>query len=158
MPSARTHLWCEMVILGACILPLSCLLIQGAIGSAEVAAFLGAYLFSSFFLSPDLDLARSRASRRWGIGRVFWLPYSAVFRHRRLSHHLLLGPLTRILYLGGLILIAYTGIALLTGRTVAWPAWSQALLVSVFCGLFLPNQVHIVVDHLWSAFTRRRHL
>ena len=147
-----------MVILGGCILPLSCLLLQDVIGSREVAAFLGAYLFSSLFLSPDLDLARSRASRRWGIGRVFWLPYSTLFRHRRLSHHLLWGPLTRILYLGGLVLIAYTGIALLSGMAVARPVWPRSLLISVVCGLYLPNQVHIVLDHLWSALTRRRHL
>jgi len=158
MPSAKTHLCIEMVTLGVCILPLSYLLIGGGIGPNETASFLGAYLFSSLFLSPDLDLARSRAARRWGLGRVLWLPYSALFRHRRLSHHLVWGPLTRILYLGGFVLAAAFGIALVTNAELAWPAWPRSLLVSIFCGLYLPNQIHIVVDHLWSMFTRRRRL
>ena len=158
MPSAKTHLWIEMVALGVCILPLGYLLINGSIGPNEMASFLGAYLFSSFFLSPDLDLARSRASRRWGLSRVLWLPYSALFRHRRLSHHLIWGPLTRILYLGGFVLAATFGIASATNAKLSWPTWPRSFLVAIFCGLYLPNQIHIMVDHLWSRFRRRRHL
>ena len=148
-----------MVTLGACIFPLRYLLIGEGIGPNEMAAFSGAYLFSSFFLSPDLDLARSRASRRWGLGRVLWLPYSALFRHRRLSHHLVWGPLTRILYLGGFVLAAAFGIALVTNVELAGlAAWPPSLLLSVFCGLYFPNQIHILVDRFWSMLTRRRRL
>ncbi len=64
------------------------LVVEGRIDAWLGGIFLSAYLFSSLFLSPDLDLHNSRATKRWGIARIFWLPYSWVFRHRAVSHHL----------------------------------------------------------------------
>ncbi|MEM1242756.1 MAG: DUF2227 family putative metal-binding protein, partial [Cyanobacteria bacterium P01_H01_bin.26] len=47
------------------------------------------------FLSPDLDLAENRhgcnAKRRWGALGAYWVPYGMAFKHRGLSHCLILG-------------------------------------------------------------------
>lgn len=63
-----------------------------------VGVGIGAYLFSGLALSPDLDV-NSRAYKRWGMFRFFWLPYQLLVPHRHwLSHSWLLGPLLRALY------------------------------------------------------------
>jgi uncharacterized metal-binding protein len=64
----------------------------------SVGIGIGAYLLSGLALSPDLDV-NSRAYRRWGMFRFFWLPYQILIPHRHwLSHSWLLGPLLRALY------------------------------------------------------------
>ena len=63
--------------------------------------FSATYLFSALLLSPDLDSARSDPYNRWGYLRVCWTPYAKLFRHHGLSHNPLVGPLSRLLYLGG---------------------------------------------------------
>lgn len=128
----------------------------GFVSVSTVAAFAGAYVFSMIFLSPDLDLSRSRAARRWGILRWLWLPYAGMFRHRRISHHLLLGPLTRVLYLVAVVLAIVSLAALATKRAIQVGRPSLSLLCAVFAGLYLPNVTHIVADRAYSAWRKRR--
>lgn len=144
------HLKVEMAVLAACEIGVVLLQHRGVVGWRDGGVFLLAYLFSSLFLSPDLDLSGSRASRRWGVGRILWLPYAIVFRHRRLSHHLLLGPLTRITYLGGIVLAVFSVIGLVTGRAFQPFSPERRILLCVLAGLYLPNQIHILVDRVWS--------
>lgn len=155
MPSGKTHLKIELAVWAVCAVGSVFLQTKGALSWTTEGSFLCAYLFSSLFLSPDLDLARSRASRRWGIGRIVWFPYAALCRHRRMSHHLLLGPLTRILYLGGVLLGLLFGLALVTGRSLSfsWPSWQ--IVAAILSGLYLPNQIHILVDRI-SSLGRRQ--
>jgi len=128
---------------------------KGALSWTTEGSFLCAYLFSSLFLSPDLDLARSCASRRWGIGRIVWFPYAALCHHRRISHHLLFGPLTRIGYLGGILLGLLFVLASATGRSVSFARPSWQIVAAILSGLYLPNQVHILVDRI-SSLSRRQ--
>ena len=61
--------------------------------------FAGAFLVSTFFLSPDLDLFHSAPNRNWKFLRIVWWPYSKLFRHRGWSHMPGIGACTRIAYL-----------------------------------------------------------
>jgi uncharacterized metal-binding protein len=70
-----------------------------------VLLFSLSFLYGATLLSPDLDLADSDPVRSWGIIQIIWRPYSRVFRHRGLSHAPVIGTLTRIVYLGGVIYI-----------------------------------------------------
>ena len=155
MPSGKTHLKIEMAALLACLAAVAFLQYERMIDWRAGGTFLFAYLFSSVFLSPDLDLSQSRASQRWGIGRILWLPYAVLCQHRRLSHHLLFGPLTRILYLGAVVLAVFWGISFLVGHSVSFSVPSWQILVAIFLGLYLPNQIHILVDRGWS-FRRKQ--
>lgn len=155
MPSGKVHLRIEIGLLAAGAAASAPLWCAGALPWPETVAFIGSYLFSSLFLSPDLDLYSSRPSRRWGIARVLWLPYSGLFRHRRLSHHVLVGPLTRILYLGAVALLAVLATGLLTKEPLRLSAPTLPLLVAVLSGLYLPNQIHTLVDRLSSLWGRR---
>ena len=92
MPSDRVH-----VLVGMAFLPIFTYVIL-KIG-LPVLTFIVTYVFSLFWLSPDLDLANSESMKRWGILRFVWIPYARIFRHRGVSHSILLGSLTRLLYL-----------------------------------------------------------
>ena len=61
--------------------------------------FLLGFIFSTFLLSPDLDLSYSKVSKRWGILRIFLYPYFFLSSHRGVSHVLILGTLIRYSYL-----------------------------------------------------------
>lgn len=119
----------------------------------ELLPLAGAYLAGSLFLSPDLDLYHSRPARRWGILRVLWWPYARLFRHRGLSHHLVLGPLTRLLYLGGILVLLGVGLRYLGVQVPRFPGnWVGPVLL----GLWLPQLFHILLDLLSRKVARAR--
>lgn len=119
--------------------------------------FLASYIFSVFYMSPDLDLQQCRSRGRWGPLEFIWEPYSRWFSHRGLSHSLIWGTMTRILYLGIIGGIFW----------LAWLAWTCGVpglrepilylrearrfipeIITLFLGLFLPNLIHITLDSL----------
>lgn len=155
MPSGKVHLRIEMIIFVGLLAVGIYLLYIGLVHAVYVAVFLGAYLFSSLFLSPDLDLVGSDSYRRWGMARVLWVPYARLYHHRALSHHIIFGPLTRIAYLGGIVSFVFIGVAYLTGWQVnlSIPQWP--VIAALIFGLYLPNQIHTVADALWSGLRRR---
>jgi uncharacterized metal-binding protein len=107
------------------------------------------YLVGTFWLTPDLDLATSRPSRRWGILRVIWLPYAWLFPHRGLSHRPLLGALTRVLYLAalaglGLWLFDALGYRLQFNFSVG-QNW-----LSFFAGILAADFIHLLLDTICS--------
>lgn len=159
MPAGKTHLRIELFLL-----PL-----WGALFSLFIdpswqagAVFTGAYLFSSLLLSPDLDLRYNRSRRHWGVFGCIWVPYTKIFKHRGISHSVLLGTLTRLGYLGLLALL----IAFAFGSLGVWTISPDSLttspidprFVAILCaGLWLPNIIHILTDRIYSARARRRH-
>ena len=158
MPSGRTHRRTELISLG-----LICMvafyyraLLSNRFGEDQafeyVLVFVGAYLFSTFLLSPDLDLGRSASTSNWGILRLAWKPYAALFKHRGLSHSIILGPFSRILYLTVVlysilhILNTFLEIGLKIHTYNSHIDWRLA--GSLLCGLWLPNVCHILIDRV----------
>ena len=158
MPSGRVHLRIEAVLLFVWTAVGGWLLAGRLVRPEAVVAFVLAYAFSMILLSPDLDLARSCASKRWGAARVLWMPYALLFKHRGRSHHPIFGALTRILYLllvGGLLWALVVG--LLGARIPLWLPTGD-VLAAIFGGLYMPNLTHILADRLVSARRARRKL
>lgn len=107
------------------------------------------YLVGTFWLTPDLDLATSRPSKRWGILRLIWLPYAWLFPHRGLSHRPFLGALTRVLYLAaiaglGLWLLDTLGYHLRFNFPVG-QSW-----LSFFAGIFVADLLHLFLDTIFG--------
>lgn len=158
MPSGKTHLRIELLLFPVFV-TLFYLLID--VSSSAVALFAGAYLFSSLMLSPDLDLRYNQTRRRWGLLGFVWIPYTKIFKHRGVSHSVLFGPLTRLCYLGLIAVFMAWGLSY-------FKLWSSPIaqlvsspldlrLVGILAsGLWLPNILHTVVDHLHSILPRRR--
>jgi len=149
MPQGRTHLAFELatlpgwVALGAAL----------RTGRVPLVFFTGAYVLASLFLSPDLDLAKSDASRRWRRARFLWWPYALLVRHRGISHSPLFGPLTRVVYLAALGAALWAILHIMVG--VPFPQsvpWESAL--PVLAGLYLPHLLHVVLDRTVSLGRR----
>jgi uncharacterized metal-binding protein len=95
------------------------------------------------WLSPDLDLAHSRPSKRWGLLAWYWDVYRMLCgRHRSwLSHGPFVGSLGRLLYIG-------------------WPAWvfgwyhawDDMWLGGILIGVFVSEFVHLLSDWLADNF------
>jgi len=158
MPSGRTHLRIEAVLLFGWTALGGWLLAASAVPVESVIAFVLAYAFSMVLLSPDLDLVRSRAFRRWGKMRWIWAPYALLFRHRRLSHHPLLGPATRIAYLALIAAVVTSAVVLLVGRPLRIAIPPAEIVLGGVLGLYLPNLTHVLADRTVSALRRRRPL
>lgn len=163
MPSGRTHLRIELFLLPLCVASL--VLAERAqlidVSWKEIAIFAGAYLCSSLWLSPDLDLRHNRSRRRWGVLGFLWIPYTKIFKHRGVSHSLLFGTLTRLGYLGVLALVIALGLSYLRVWAVPLdslnaPPIAMKLLSILIAGLWLPNIIHTLTDSVHSALVRGR--
>lgn len=163
MPSGKTHLRIELFLLplwGALLFIAESYKII-TLGWEGIAIFAGAYLFSSLLLSPDLDLRHNRSRRRWGLLGFLWIPYTKIFKHRGVSHSLLFGTLTRLGYLGVLALLIVFGLSSLhiwaiPLDSLSAPPMDLKLLGILVAGLWLPNIIHTLTDHIYSALLRRR--
>jgi len=156
MPSGKTHLKIESMILVLWIGFSGLLVSREWITISQGLLFLGAYVFSMFLMSPDLDLSRSAAFYHWGILRWFWLPYVWIFRHRQTSHHPVWGPLSRILYIGILVLAAAMVYIVVTGNPGPRLQLSIQIIIPVCVGLYLPNFEHILADKILTSYQRKR--
>jgi uncharacterized metal-binding protein len=156
MPSGKTHLKIEAMILVLWVGLSILFAVRDLITHSQALLFLGAYVFSMFLMSPDLDLSKSDAFGRWGVFRWIWLPYAWIFRHRQMSHHPLLGPLSRIAYIAILVRAATFVYLVSTGNPGPRVRLSAAAIVPVFFGLYAPNLEHVVADRISTARRRKR--
>ena len=162
MPSGKTHQIVELALLPGLAVGYALLLRPAP---PELAAFTGAYAFSSLFLSPDLDLKDNDARKRWGPLGFLWIPYAKIFKHRGISHSLLWGPLTRLLYLAvvfGGVALALVALGLVPPPSFDVPSngaiFHRQLLLALGAGLYLPNVLHVLLDRAVSATKRRKRL
>jgi uncharacterized metal-binding protein len=120
-----------------------------------VLLFSLSFLCGATLLSPDLDLADSDAARSWGIIQIIWRPYSRVSRHRGLSHTPVIGTLTRIVYLGGVIYVLGAVTQSLIGLDLQisvydLPRLWSARSLCVLAGLISADLIHQVADRFFS--------
>ncbi|MBC7098181.1 DUF2227 family putative metal-binding protein [Candidatus Bipolaricaulota bacterium] len=148
MPAGKVHLVFELVTLPGWVL-------AGGLAGVEegdLTVFSLSYVAASLLLSPDLDLARSDPSRRWGALRFLWAPYAALFRHRGISHSPL-GPLTRVLYLIALSALVFLPLHLLAG--VPLPSrFPLEIIPPMLAGVYLPHLLHVGLDRLVAGRKR----
>ena len=114
------------------------------------ATFAGAFLYGTLFMSPDLDIANK--IKLFSLRGFFSLPfrlYARVFKHRGLSHHVIFGTLTRVLWLA----IAALGILYLVNQ--ALPSRDSVMnlyqMYKPFIwyglgGLFAADLCHLLLD------------
>lgn len=103
----------------------------------------GAYLFSTYFITPDLDID-SAPYYRWGMFRIFWYPYKTVIKHRSMLSHS--GPISgtiRFIYIAAIITIITT----LCGYPILlqWLPYYGILWLSI---VFV-DCIHTLLDMIW---------
>lgn len=129
--------------------------------------FIIGWLFATLIFGPDTDIM---PKKRAGVLRYFLYPYSLFFKHRGLSHSLLLGTLTRIVYgifaLFCLIQVLYRfdylemdgssflnmTLQFLKGFDLNQMPYKMVSLL--FLGMFGADLCHIFVDRISSFFKR----
>lgn len=171
MPSGKTHTLLNLAALPAAVLAAKHF---GGLSNDLLAFGAGSFVVATFFLSPDLDLARSRPTYRWKWLAPIWWGYHRIFKHRGLSHSLFLGSLTRVAYLAGIAFLATfafgaarawiegesLGRSLAEAGTLA-SAWAEVArenglrnwtwIAASAAGIWLSDCVHILSDRLGSA-------
>lgn len=158
VPSGRVHEAINLSVLGLGIAGYMASKDQLEIPEPMAIAFVGSYLLGSLLITPDLDLAEQnvRAKGRWGLLGLFWVPYGWMFSHRGLSHTWVVGPLTRLLYLGtiGILLfwlleaiLRYWGASLNLRPLLQVPP--QNILWSLVAGYYVSQWMHLIADGVW---------
>lgn len=118
--------------------------------AAQALVFTGGYAAGTFWLSPDLDLAEGHVNskRAWGVLGALWVPYGMLFSHRGLSHSWIVGPLTRLAYLGVLAALTW-GLLRFLAPGLRWPALPTmpwALAWPLLGGYYLSQWLHLIAD------------
>jgi uncharacterized metal-binding protein len=115
----------------------------------NLAIFSIAFIYSTFFMSPDLDLANQ--IKLFSIRGFFTLPfrfYSIFFKHRGISHNAFLGSLSRILWMGGFIyLIFYLLNKPIFSKKDLFKALKSSYFLYALFGVILSDFCHLILDY-----------
>jgi uncharacterized metal-binding protein len=174
MPSGKVHNLINTLSLVACAGLYGVAVGQRWLPPMPEAAvvFAAAFAAGTFLLSPDLDLAEQNVGPKnaWGPLGVLWVPYGLVMSHRGTSHSWVVGPLTRLLYLLGIVavlgLVLYAiayGLARFANLPLdlAWlrinlnpQDWNLSgvrldVFVAMLAGYYLSQWLHLVADGVW---------
>lgn len=108
------------------------------------------FIYSTLFMNPDLDLANQ--IRLFSIRGLLTLPfrsYAKFFSHRGLSHHVLLGSLTRILWLaawGCLIFLIYYKTLPTKATFYKFYRHYQPYIIYAFAAICIADWCHLLLD------------
>lgn len=112
-------------------------------------SFAATYLVGTLYVTPDMDLAEQartvRPKRRWGRFGALWVPYGLYFRHRGISHSYLVGPMTRIVYLG-VILALPLGVAFGIGLIPVAVVMNTPAMLGGLAGFYVSQWMHLWAD------------
>lgn len=136
-------------------------------GMIEAISFTVGHLFATLMFSPDTDIMPKKRS---GPLQFLLYPYSILFKHRGLSHSLILGTFSRIIY--GLMMAAlvfyvlnrmgHTEISekdvwqsLLTFFThYQYSHFEYKVITWIIIGMFSADLAHIFVDNVSSGLKK----
>jgi uncharacterized metal-binding protein len=146
MPSGKVHNKINLII----ILFLSPLIII----RLYFYWFIIGMTFSTYFMSPDLDLPNSMSRNKHGcLWRWFWFIYDILLKHRsKLSHWFILGTTIRyitILWIPAAFLFAYF-------PDILNSIWKSDQFQLCFTGSCIADGIYDVADS-YSTFFKRRY-
>lgn len=109
------------------------------------------FIYGTLFMNPDLDLAHK--VKLFSLRGILSFPfriYSRIFRHRGISHSILLGTSTRVLYLAAFITLVIYFINksfYMDDFMILYKNHKDHFFYG-FIGLFLADAFHILIDVL----------
>jgi len=139
MPSGQKHVWinCLLLFIVNCIIIVSTSINEVGL----LCIFINLFLFSTFYIGPDLD-TDSSIYHRWGILKIIWWPYKKLCNHRQRSHGFIWGPVSILL---NILLLLSPVIYILYQNDYQFP-WTEMLYVTA--GIVFSIESHIVADRL----------
>lgn len=117
----------------------------------EFLIFSSVYFYCSFFMSPDVDIAHKiKFFSLRGFLTFPFRSYSRIFKHRGLSHHLLLGSITRIVWLSlwALLILYLCHLPLKKPSFIKFIKSYQSEIIWSFTAIFLADLSHILLDKI----------
>ncbi len=130
-------------------------------------SFAAGWLLSLFVFSPDTDLM---PKKRTGILAFVLYPYSILFKHRGVSHSLLLGTLSRVIYIFitliiiifvlskmGYVEFNFSNFWMASQQFIVGFSWDRPIyriIIAFYGGMFGADTVHIMLD-MWSSFVKK---
>ena len=117
----------------------------------ETLLFSSTFLYATLFMSPDVDVASKIKLK--SVRGFFTLPfrsYSKIFRHRGISHSLVFGFVTRVVWL------ALWAVAILylikkpfsTDKVFRFGLSYKSELMWIFSGIIISDASHIFLDKI----------
>ncbi len=108
------------------------------------------FIYSTLFMNPDLDLAyHIRITSIRGLLSLPFRSYARVFKHRGLSHHILFGSATRILWLAlwaaVIFLLVYQTLPD-KGTLLKYYLRHQSYILYGFAGICFADWGHLLLD------------
>jgi len=146
MPSYSSHLIFNFIALSAFLIYLQ----EHPILTPLMTFFtVIGYFIGTCFLTPDLDTPKSKPAQSCG---VICKPYTIMSTHRGMSHHVVWGIVSRIVY-AMLVVLAFVGLfGLVTtesaGAMVELIVQYRLELGLIAAGLFFSNLFHILLDEI----------
>lgn len=116
----------------------------------SMGIFSGTFAYSTLFMNPDLDLANN--IKLFSIRGCLTLPfrlYAKVFKHRGLSHHIILGSISRIVWLaawGALIFLIFY--KTLPNPTTLYRYYlkNKSHIHTIFLSICIADWSHLLLD------------
>ncbi|PCI95996.1 hypothetical protein COB11_00520 [Candidatus Aerophobetes bacterium] len=118
----------------------------------QLIVFVSVFLYATFFMSPDMDIANK--IKWFSLRGLFSIPfksYALLFKHRGISHNILFGTLTRILWLFGfcaIILFFCDVFFLASAKAKVFYKMYKIELFYAFLAVFLADIGHIFLDRI----------
>lgn len=135
MPCYRTHVKVNLLI--GLPLALAALKYTANLTVEEVISFTGTFIYGTYFLSPDVDIAyKTKLFSLKGLLTLPFRPYSYIFRHRGISHIPVIGTLTRVAWILGFCYLFFGTI------------WFSPILWFAIGGLATADLFHILLDRI----------
>ena len=105
------------------------------------------FIYSSYFLSPDVDLSyKNKPFSLKGLLTFPFIFYSLIFRHRGLSHMPIIGTLTRLVYLAALIALTVWLLDLKSGAYLKTFITYKTYFTSGLLAITLSDLSHLLLD------------
>jgi uncharacterized metal-binding protein len=148
MPNYQTHIKINCVF----FLPLWCgaLYFVFNVCFTSLCVIASAFTYATFFMNPDMDLRHSyKLSSLRGLLSLPFFGYSRVFKHRGISHHPILGTLTRIVWMTGFVVLMmgfYKPFLHSLSHFYSLFQDYQDLFLQLFLGILLADLSHILLD------------
>ena len=116
---------------------------------ADLIAYSASFVYGTLYMGPDADVAdKIKLLSLRGIMSLPFRPYSKLFAHRGISHWLIIGTATRIIWLASLLIIPY----IIYKRSfslyplVSFYTTYKSTIIYALSGLCLSDFGHLLLD------------
>ena len=119
------------------------------------AIFSASYLYATFVMTPDVDVANKiKLLSLRGIVSMPFILYAKIFRHRGLSHRIIIGSITRVLWLILCVFIIFLIFKIghiFTSSFTKYILEHKQFIISAIAGIIIADFFHLSLDTICKS-------